>query len=345
MFRFEHPEYLFLLFSVPIIFGLYLLYILLRKNAWQKLADTHLLDRLQSDISPQKEWTKVVLLLLGFTFLSIAISNPQWGFKKQKVERKAADVFIAIDISNSMLARDIAPSRLERAKKFTTDLIESLKGDRIGLIVFAGSAYLQMPLSTDYAAAEFFVKSANPNNAPTQGTVISEAVKLALKTFKDGEVSHKALIVITDGENHEEEALGEMEKALDAGLVSSVVGVGTAEGDFIPMLVRGREDYKRDENGNPVRSIMNEPFMQQLAQAGGGNYYNIVNGDAAIAALKDRIDQLEKQDVEQRSFTDYESYFQYFLAIGIVLLILSEILSRKKGRIRKLIQKVRDIDE
>jgi Ca-activated chloride channel family protein len=305
------------------------------------IADKHLQARLLSGLSKGKEWLKWGLFLSGVLFICISYSNPQWGYKKEKVERKAADVYIALDISNSMLAEDVPPSRLERAKKFASDLVQELKGDRIGLILFAGSAYLQMPLTTDYAAAEIYLQSANPNIAGTQGTAIAEALELAMRTYDDRSAQNRALVIITDGEDHEEGALEMMQKANEAGVVPYIIGVGSEEGGFIPMNIRGREDYKRDETGSPVRTKLNEPFMRELSVAGNGRYFNIANSEVVISSLKERIDQLEKEDIEERSFSEYESYFQYFLGIGLVLLFIEEILTNRKGRIRELIQKVK----
>lgn len=341
MFRFEHPDFLITLLAAPILLGLFLLFRYQRRKMMNRLADEHLHSRLLAEYSKYKEWLKWGLFLTGVLFITIAYSNPQWGYKKEKVERKSADIYIAIDISNSMLAKDVPPNRLERAKKFANDLVQELKGDRIGLILFAGGAYLQMPLSTDYAAAELFIKSANPNNAGTQGTAIGEALQLAMRTYEDGESHNKALVILTDGEDHDENSREMMVKAKDAGLVPYIIGVGTQEGAFIPINIRGREDYKRDASGSPVRTTVNEELMRDLAIAGDGRYFSIANQDNVIADLRDRIEQLEKQDVEERSFSEFESYFQYFLFIGILLLFVHELISHKKGKIRKLINQVK----
>ena len=341
MFRFEHPEFLYTLFLPLILLGLFFLYRYQRNRLMHTLADEHLHQRLLSEFSKSKEWVKWGIYLIGLLLITIAYSNPQWGYKKEKVQTKSADIYIAIDISNSMLAQDVAPNRLERAKRFANDLVQELKGDRIGLILFAGGAYLQMPLSTDYAAAELFIKSANPSNAGTQGTAIGEALQVAMKTYEDGSAHHKALIILTDGEDHDEASQEMMEKAKDAGLVPYIIGVGTEEGGFIPINIRGREDYKRDQNGAPVRTTVNEQLMRDLAIAGEGRYFNISNQDNVISDLKDRLEQLEKQDVEERSFSEFESYFQYFLFLGLLLILIHEMLSLRRGKIRKLINQVK----
>lgn len=341
MFRFEHPELLIYLFAVPIIAGLIAVYFIRRKAVMKRVADQHLHPRLLGQISKSKEWVKSILFVSGILATCIALSNPQWGFKKEKVDRKAADVYIALDISNSMLAEDVPPNRLERAKKFAGELIEQLKGDRVGLILFAGSAYLQMPLTTDYAAARVYLRSANPSNAGTQGTAIGEAIELGMRTFDERSASNRALVVITDGENHEEGAVEAMEIAREAGVVPFIIGVGSEAGGYIPMMIRGREDYKRDENGSPVRTRLNEDVMRELVRTGGGRYFNIADGDAVIASIREGISQLEKKDIEERSFSEYESYFQYFLFLGIVLFIANELISNRKGRIRQIVKQVK----
>ncbi len=329
------------LIAVPIVAGLLALHYFQRKRIFQRIADSHLHHRMLEDISRSKEWLKGMLFLAGLLMACLALSNPQWGFKKEKVERKAADVYIALDISNSMLAEDIPPNRLERAKKFAGELVNNLKGDRIGLILFAGSAYLQMPLTTDYAAAQVYLQSANPSNAGTQGTAIGEALELGMRTYDERSASNRALVIITDGENHEEGAVEAMENARQAGVVPFIVGVGSEEGGFIPMMIRGREDYKRDENGSPVRTRLDEDLMRDLVRAGGGRYYNIANPGTVIASIQEEINQLEKRDIEERSFSEYESYFQYFLFMGIVLFLVDELLSNRKGRLRKFMQTVK----
>jgi Ca-activated chloride channel family protein len=266
----------------------------------------------------------------SLALLCMALANPQWGLRREQVEAKSSDIFIALDISTSMYARDVAPSRLERAKKFTIDIVKALRGERIGLILFAGNAYLQMPLTSDYAAAELFVKSAHPGLASTQGTAIGEAVDLAMRAYLEDAGHQRGLIMITDGENHEEGALSAMEKARAAGIIPFIVSVGTTEGAFIPVLVQGREDYKRDENGAPIRSVVNEAFLRDLANAGAGYVYNIFDTEFVIQDIREKIDLFEKRETEQRAFKDFQSYYQYFLLAAIVLLLSTWIIGVRK---------------
>ena len=331
MFRFENPTFLWSFIAVPVLIALYVLARWLSLRAKKKFATDNAMTRLLNQWSPGKEMIRTVLLFVSIAMLCMSLANPQWGSRRQTVQAKAADIFIALDISNSMYVQDIAPSRLERAKKFATDLVNALRGERIGLILFAGNAYLQMPLTTDYAAAAIFIRSAHPGLATTQGTAIGEAIDLAMRAFTEDDGHNKALIIITDGENHEEGASDAMSRARTADLIPFLVAVGTEEGGLIPVVVQGREDYKRDENGNPVRSIVNEGFLKELAQEGNGTLYNIFDADFVIRDIKEKIDEFDKREMEQRAFRDFESYYQHFLLGGIVLLIVAWTLGEKRN--------------
>ena len=273
---------------------------------------------------------------MSLLFLIAALANPQWGTKKEKVKAQSSDVFIALDISQSMMAEDISPNRLERAKRVTLNLIKSLRGNRIGIILFAGNAYLQMPLSNDLSAAQMFISSANTNQATTQGTAIGEAVDLALRAYDEGEAFQRALIIITDGENHDDEAMSKVKEAREKGLNIFTLGVGTEEGSFIPQKSNSGTQYKRDDSGELVKSVLNPDLIRDLASAGGGKHYFIQDGNQVILDLKNQIDRLEKQEVEQRSFTDYESYFQYLLGLGLLFLV-GEFFVSPRGKIIKTV--------
>ena len=223
------------------------------------------------------------------------------------------------------------PSRLERARAFSLDLVQALKGERIGSIVFAGNAYLQMPLTTDYSAAAMFLKSANPNQAPTQGTAISDAIEIAERAFGKEANNHRVLIIISDGEDHDSDALARAKQAHEDGLLIFTIGVGTPEGGFITADFGGVIDYKRDENGQPVRTKLNEQMMRDLATAGEGDYFNIANTNGVISVLKNRVDKVEKRELEVRSFSEFESYFQWFLFPALVILILEFMMPYRKS--------------
>ncbi len=333
-FRFENADYLYALLLLPLFILLFWLIQRARKNAFAKFGNTTLLSQLMPAYSKYKHTTKFVLLLLGLSFLIVGWANPQWGTKKEKVNRKSVDIFIALDISQSMMAEDIKPNRMERARRFAQNLVEQLKGDRLGIILFAGNAYMQMPLTTDYAAAQLFLRSANPSQAPAQGTAISEAIDLAEQSFEEDNKQHKAIIIISDGETHDEDALARAETAAEEGLLIYSIGVGTPTGGFIPTVIGGRSDYKRDKTGNPVKTALNETMMQDLSQAGGGFYFNLAasNVDELSSALRSSIDKMEKREFEARVFNEYESYFQYFIAAAILFLIAEFLLSYRKNK-------------
>lgn len=326
MFRFEEISFLFWIGLIPICFGLMFLVYLWRGKRIGAIGEENLVSRLMPEGSTTRLWLKNGLVLTGLLLLFVAAANPQWGTKKEKMKVQSADIFIAFDISQSMMTQDISPSRLERAKRFTEKMIRNLKGDRIGLIYFAGDAYLQMPLTNDYAAAEIFIKSANPNLAGTQGTAIDEAIDLAMKAYEE-EVRHqRALIIITDGEDHEGLAMAKAKEGADDGLVIYTIGVGTENGAYVPYVDRGRAEYKKDEEGNPVVSKLNVPNLQDIARAGGGEFYLVNQGEDAISDLKSRLDRLQKREVEQKSFSEYNSYFQWFLGIAFILFLLDWML-------------------
>jgi len=333
VFRFEDISFLFWMGLIPLVFLLMYGVYLYRKRRVEKVGDPSLVQRLMPDSSVKRSWVKNILVLVGLFFLFVAASNPQWGTKKEKVKAQSADVFIAFDISQSMMAQDISPSRLERAKRFTEKLIRSLKGDRVGLIYFAGDAYLQMPLTNDYAAAELFIKSANPNLAGTQGTAIDEAIDLAIKAYEEDVQQQRALIIISDGEDHDANAIAKAKEGADAGLVIYTIGVGTETGAYIPFMNRGRTEFKKDSEGAPVMSRLNIPNLQEIARSGGGEFYLVNQGEEGIQDLKDRLNRLQKREVEQKSFSEYNSYFQWFLGIGFLLFLLEWILPNGLKRI------------
>ena len=330
MFRFEYGTGLIWLWIIPALIAVYLLYLKYRNHQRAILGEERLLNRLIQGEVPIRQHIKMGLVIAALMSLILAYANPQWGNKKEKVTARSSDVFIALDISQSMMAEDISPNRLERAKRLSQNLVSALKGNRIGLIYFAGNAYLQMPLSNDYSAAQMFVSSANTEQATTQGTAISEAISLALRAYEEDKPTQRAMIILTDGENHDDEAIAAAADAQAAGMNIYTIGIGTSEGALIPYKTAGGEQYKRDEQGNPVQSILNQELIQDLANTGGGKSYLIGEGMSLITDLKKQIERLEKQEVEQRAFTDYNSYFQYLIGIGLALMILQFLFPSHK---------------
>lgn len=332
MFRFENSEYLFLLIGlIPIL--LLLLYV---ENRRKKLRNKFIDDKLFQKIVPQfnskVHWFRNIIVLLVFVFAVIALANPQWANKREKVKVQSSDIFIALDISKSMLAKDIQPNRLERSKKFVEKLIGKLKGNRIGLIFFAGEAFMKMPLTSDYAAAQMFIKSAETDLIENQGTAIEEAINIAENGFDEEKKHQRALIIISDGEDHDGNAINKSSSAHENGLVLFTVGVGTPQGEFIPIKNRfGVEEYKKDSDGKYIKSIVNSELLNEIADNGGGKYYSILEGDNVLESISEQIERIEKREVEQRSFTSYESYYQYFLSIAILLFILQFFIKETKS--------------
>ena len=332
MFRFEHPEHLYYLLGLPLLIAFFVLVYFWRKRTWQKLGNPDLLKELAPQRATYKHRVKWVLFTLAVAFLLVAWANPQWGTKTETVMQESADVFIALDISESMLAEDVSPSRMARAKRFAQELVTRLRGDRVGVIIFAGNAYLQLPLTNDYSAVQLFLKSASPSMAPSQGTAIGEAIQLSGASFEEEAGGNQALIIITDGENHEGDAPELAEAAAGAGRQIYTVGVGTEQGAPIPVVFGGRRDYKRDQSGQVVQSRLNPSMLTDLAERGGGAYFPLIDNDETADALQARIERLQRREVEQRSFSEYASYFQYFLAIAILLLLVEWIISYRRNR-------------
>ncbi len=332
MFQFQHPEYLWLLASVPILLLLLFGYRLWRHKALARLGDT---SRLMPVFSENKFWAKGALLALAFTFLALSWANPQQGAKKQTTTQKSADVFLALDISQSMLCRDVAPNRLELTKIFAQKLVQALEGERIGLVFFAGNAFLAVPLSTDYPFVLQSIQSANPDLLTEQGTAIASALELAEKSFEAEPGGGRAVVLITDGENHDEAALDAAKKSYDNGTIILAVGAGTADGGPIPTSDWEGSQYKRDEKGDVVRTRLNEDLLRKIALAGGGQALNVSQSDRAVAAIEREVGGLEKRAMEVRSLDEMESCYQWFLLPALLFLGVEMAIYFQKAPVTK----------
>lgn len=320
MFRFEHPMWLWCALVLPLLVGLYLLRSYLTSADVKIFGERALYGNgiSSTTMSPRFLW----LGLIAGVLLAIAAANPQWGYKTVAVQSKSTDIYLLLDISNSMLAEDIAPNRLERAKKIALDIAEAHKEDRIGLIVFAGHAYIQSPLTTDWNAIRLFLHAAHPDQAGTQGTAIGGAVRLLLEQ-KSTEGSGKgAVIILTDGEDHDSDAIEAIGDAASAGWATMIIGVGTTTGASIPIKINGMLDVKRDDQGSPVRTALNTKFMEELAKAGGGRYFEAAKITDLNDAIAEELSGLERTQRALRSFSEYRSYYQFFLLPAIILLSL-----------------------
>lgn len=332
--RFEHLEHLLALWTIPALVLLTLFVKNKRNQFFKRIGKPSLLQQLFPGFSPEVKKYQNLLLLVALVSLIIAWANPQWGSRKETGVRKSADILIALDVSQSMLAEDVQPSRLEKAKKLAENLITNLKGERIGLILFAGDAFLQLPLTNDYAAASLFIKTAHPEIIPTQGTAMAQAIRVAEKTFSAKENLNKALILITDGENHDEKALAAVREAREKGLFIFGVGLGTTQGAPIPLSARGGTAlFKKDENGKLIISKFTPEALQALTDAGNGKSYHISAGETSIIKdLKKNLEKLDKVEYDQQIFSEHESYFQVFMIIALLLLLSEFFLP---GIIRK----------
>ena len=320
MFRFEHPEFIWLAGLALMIIGALVLRARWRQQDLRKWSSSQTAARLNEMFTEKKNafWFTVAALVM----LLIAAVNPQWGFRTRTIEKKTGDVYLLLDISNSMLAEDVAPSRMDKAKFFARDLATAFRQDRVGLVFFAGNAYMQSPLTTDWRAIEIFLNAAHPNQAGTQGTAIGEAILLATMNESEEESAGRgALIVITDGEDHDNQAPAAIRGAVTKGWSTYVIGVGTEEGSTIPMAINNSIDVKRDETGQPVITKMNRRLMMDLAQEGQGKYYDITQGSAIIDDLKDQLAMLERTHEEERSFSEHISYYQWFIMAAIIILL------------------------
>ena len=325
-FRFEHKEYLWLLWALVPVLLLFLLFQNWRRKNLDRFAKSSLLAQLTPDISFNKHLLKFILLSLAFEFVVIGFANPQVGTKQEKVKRQGIDVFIALDVSNSMLSEDIKPSRLMRAKNFVSNFIDELHNDRLGMIVFAGRAYMQMPLTVDYSAGRMYLKTINTSMLPTQGTDIAEAINMARENFVQGDNKHKALIIITDGEDNEGGVDDAIASAVKEGIKVFTIGVGTDNGGPIPV----GSDFKRDESGNIVLSKMNQTMLRDIAAKGNGKYFQLGSGKDEINSIFKELGRINTKDFEETVFTDFDDQFQICLAIAAALLLIEWFLSEKK---------------
>lgn len=338
MLKFAEPDFFYVLVLIPVFIILFLLMRRWKKRAMNRFGENKLVSRLIPDVSPGRIAFKFWLMLFAFAFIVVGLANPQIGSKLEKVERKGIDLVIAIDVSNSMLAQDIKPSRLMRARQAVSRLIDKLKNDRIGIVVFAGNAYTQLPITTDYSAAKLFLSTINTEIVPTQGTAIAEAIELSVDAFEEND-HEKAIIIITDGEDHEGDAIEAAKAAAGKGIRIYTVGMGLPEGGPIPVYDKrgNQQGFKKNKNNEIVITKLNENMLKQIASAGNGEYVRANNTQAGLEIIFDEINQLEKTEFESRVFSDYEDRFQYLIALALVLLLIEFfILERRSRRFRNV---------
>lgn len=336
MFRLAQPEYLYLFALLPVFIILFALLRRWKRISMIKLGEMHVIKRLFENVSASKPFVKFIFIMIAFCSLTFALTRPQLGSKLEEVKRQGVDVVIALDVSNSMNAEDIRPNRLEKSKRAIYKLIDQLQGDRIGLIIFAGQAYVQLPITTDYGAAKLFLSTINTNMVPTQGTAIGAAIEKSVASIGDSARSNSAIIVITDGENHEDNAVEAAKDAAAKGIFVHTVGMGSPEGGPIPVM-RGtnRTGYLQDNSGTTVITKLNEVVLQEIADAGKGKFVRASNSDDGIPLLMKEINSMEKKEFAAKLFTDYEDQFQYFLGIALLFLLLDFFVSERRSEFIK----------
>ena len=340
MFRFANPEYLNAFYLIPVLVLLFWYLGRNRKKNLQNFADKELHKTLFPTDSNLKRWTKFIIILFALGCLIVAAANPQVGTKLTEVKQTGIDVFILLDVSNSMMAEDIKPSRLEKAKYQISNLINKLRGDRIGLIIFAGQAYVQIPLTTDYSAANLFLSAVDVNSVPSQGTAIASAIKLATASF-DSLSTQKVIVTITDGEDHEGDIDEAVENAVSKGIKIYAIGLGSPDGVPIPIYNSNHQltGFKKDNQGNTVLTKLDEETLKKIAVEGNGKYYRGTNYEDYLDKIYTELSQLEQTEFGVKKVTDYEDRFYYFLIPAIILLVLEFFISEKKSPLYARINK------
>lgn len=329
MFRFGSPAYFYLLLLLPLLAGLFVYVTRARRRALERFADQAVLPGLMPEASPVRLRLKFLLLCLAIVFIVVALARPQFGSKLKEVNRKGVEIMLAVDVSNSMLAQDFQPNRLERTKFAIDRLAQKLHEDRIGLIVFAGEAYVQLPITSDYVTARNFARSISPDMVSRQGTAIGAAIQLATGSFSSGSEGSRVLIIISDGENHEDDALAAAEAAAKQGIKIYAIGIGTPEGS--PISVGG--EFIRDEQGNMVVSKLDETMLEKIALSTGGAYIRATNRSLGLDEIVQKIGEVEKKEMKATVFEDFSEQYQYPLGIALAILLLEFSLLGRRSRL------------
>jgi Ca-activated chloride channel family protein len=339
MIQLDEKSYLYLLSVIPVMVVLFILLQIWKKRTQRKFADLSLLKRLTPDRSNFKSTLKLIFILLGIASLTMALVNPKIGTKLETVKREGVDIVFALDVSKSMLAEDIAPNRLEKAKRLVSEIINQLASDRIGIIAYAGQAFPQLPITTDYGAAKMFLQNMNTDMLSSQGTAIDQAIELASTYYDDEEQTNRVLFIISDGEDHSQGNVSNaVEDAANEGIRIFTIGVGKTKGAPIPLKRNGIvESLKKDSQGEVVITKLNEEVLQEIADEGNGEYINGENTEEAVAFIKEQLNQMDKKEFEAKQFAEYKDQFQWFLAAGLLFLFLDIfVLDRKTKWLKKL---------
>lgn len=338
MYQIEEPTYFLYLAIIPAIVVLFLLVLWWKKRKQKQFADSKLIQKLSPERSTFKAFLKITMVCLGLTLLIISLANPKMGTKLETIKRQGVDIVFALDVSKSMLAEDIAPSRLDKAKQIIAKIIENLGSDRIGIIIYAGNAYPLLPITTDHAAAKMFLQNAGPDMVSSQGTAINEAIARAITYFDNDEQTNRFLFIVSDGEDHEGNTLELAYQAAKEGIKTYTIGVGTEKGSPIPIKINGSViGYKKDSRGEVVITQMKERILKEIADEGNGKYINGNKTQETIDIVEDILVKAEKSEFETKQFSDYKDQFQWFLGLGLLFLLIDVLLLEKKTKwIQKL---------
>ena len=326
MINFAQPQYLLLIFLVPLFFVFYTLMLHFRKRRVRRFGDERLVSELMPSASRAKGWVRISLFSLAFFFFVIGLSRPQIGAKLKEHKAKGAEIMIALDVSNSMLAEDYSPNRLDRAKLAISRLVDRLRDDRIGLIVFAGTSFVQLPVTTDYVSAKMFLNSITTESVPIQGTAIGDAINTAIRSFSAQSEKSRAIIVITDGENHEDDPVAAAKQAAEMGIRVFTIGVGSDEGKPIP--VNG--ELLKDRNGDIVVTRLDENTLKEVAAAGNGSYVRAGNSEFGLNPIVDEIKKMEAEQFNSIVFEEFDEQYMYFFAIALVLLVIEMLIGDRR---------------
>jgi len=333
--RFENPYLLFFLILIPATAAVYFYAFLLRKKALDKFGQGSLLDKL-STASVARKKAKAALTVLALFFVVIALARPQFGTKLVEIKRRGSDIVLAVDVSLSMLAEDVKPNRIERSKLLLSGLLQQLEGNKVGIVAFAGTAFWQCPLTLDITAANLFLQQMNTNLIPVQGTVIGDAIRLAVKGLSKTSEKSKSIVILTDGEDHKSDPLGAAEEAAKAKIKIFAVGIGSKNGEPIPVKDESAKfiGYKKDKNGNIVMSKMDIGVLEKIAEITGGQYFDASSAQTDIGGLVNAIRGLEKSKLSANLNRQYEEKYQYFLFLALLLLIIEYFIPETKGKKR-----------
>ncbi|MFD0834930.1 VWA domain-containing protein [Mariniflexile aquimaris] len=338
MYQLEEKIWFWVLAVIPVIVLFFLVLQFWKYRTQRKFADKELLKRLSPNTSFFKSVLKIIVLCLAFASLAIALVNPKVGTKLETVKREGVDIVFAVDVSKSMLAEDIAPNRLEKAKQLVTQIINNLASDRVGIIAYAGKAFPQLPITTDYASAKMFLQNMNTDMLSSQGTAINEAIRLATTYFDDEQQTNRVLIIISDGEDHSEEAASVAEEANEEGIRIFTIGVGDVNGGPIPERRNGViANYKKDSQGETVITRLDEETLKSIASLANGVYINGKNTNEVVETISEILNAMDKKEFETKQFSDFKDQFQWFLGFAVFFLLLDIfLLERKTAWLKKL---------